>query len=70
MPSLRMVYFSVLSILSFESVIYGYFFVVSKHSPFDLVFCLAGSCYVPNLGEPFVVLFICEGPDKAESLSA
>ena len=70
MPSLRMVYFSVLSILSFESVIYGLFLIVSKRSPFDLVLCLAGSCYVPNFGEPFVALFLCDDPDKAESLSA
>jgi hypothetical protein len=45
------------------------FFIVSKHSFFDMVLCLAGSCYVTNLGEPFVALFLCEDPDKAESLS-
>jgi len=30
----------------------------------------AGSSYVPNLGEPFVALFLYEGSDKAESPSA
>jgi len=46
------------------------FLIASKRSLFDLVLCLTGSCYVPNFGEPFVALFLCEDLDKSESLSA